>query len=81
MEKFLVYLGAVTLLGIAMMVWPLIGTISGAFSGWVVGWFFSETLLPFFAAFGLKDPVMWQIGMGLGFIGGFFARIIKIEPK
>ena len=72
MEKFLISLGVVLLLGLFMVILPLVGALSGALSGWVVGWFFTETVTSFMAALGIKGLAMWQIGMSLGFIGGFF---------
>ncbi len=80
MAKFLVFLGAVTLVGMAMLVWPLVGALSGALSGWVVGWFFSETILSFFATLGIQGLAMWQIGLCLGFVGGSF-KSTNIKSK
>jgi len=51
---------------------PLLGVLFGAFAGWIVGWFFEATILGFFEQIGIKGLAMWQIGMSLGFIGGFF---------
>ena len=52
----------------------LFGTLGGAFVGWVVGWFFTETITAGFAAFGvdISRLDMWQVGAFLGFVGGFF---------
>ena len=72
MEKFLMVFGFIGLVTLLMVVLPLLGALLGALSGWVVGWFFSETILGFLAIFGIKGFTMWQIGMVLGFIGGFF---------
>lgn len=72
MNTFLFSIGLASLFAVAMMTLPLLGALGGALSGWVVGWFFSETILSFMAAFGVKGLAMWQIGMALGFVGGFF---------
>lgn len=78
--KGLAYLGGVVV-GISLFFFlPLLGALIGAFSGWVVGWFFSETILGFLAAFGIKGLAMWQVGVSLGFIGGFF-RATMINKK
>lgn len=47
----------------------------GALTGWVVGLMFGDTILGFFAALGITGFKMWQIGLVLGFIGGFFTTI------
>ena len=70
--KALAILGGTVAVIALLLVLPLLGALGGAFSGWVVGWFFSETILGFLAALGIKGLAMWQIGMSLGFIGGFF---------
>ncbi len=72
MVKFLAVVGGSILVAGFILLAPLLGALFGALSGWVVGWFFSETILGFFAALGIKGFAMWQIGMALGFIGGFF---------
>lgn len=60
--------------GAVLAFFTVFATLMGAFSGWVVGWFFADTILPFFsyifgAAHGFQ---MWEIGASLGFIGSFF---------
>ena len=47
-------------------------TMIGAIIGWVVGWFFSEPILNFFAALGIENMSMWDLGAVLGFVGSFF---------
>lgn len=71
MEKALA--GLVTVAAILFFA-PLIGVLFGAFSGWVVGFFFTETVQAFLAALGVNAGhlSLWQIGASLGFIGGFF---------
>jgi len=60
---------------------PVIGVLIGAFSGWVVGLFFAETIMTTLAGFGFSASVsMWQLGATLGFIGGFF-RISRRDVK
>ena len=56
-------------------------TLFGAFLGWVVGWFFSEPILNFFAAFGVEGLSMWELGACLGFIGSFFKSIAISYPN
>jgi len=71
MDKLFVGLGVVAGTVGLLLLAPLIGVLFGALSGWVVGWFFSETILAFFAALGVKGLAMWQIGAALGFVSGF----------
>lgn len=53
---------------------PLVGVISGAFSGLVVGMFFEQTILEFMArvGFDMTGFAIWQLGAALGFVGAFF---------
>ena len=50
----------------------ILNALLGAGVGWVVGWFFSDTILGIFAALGVKGFAMWQMGAFLGFVGSFF---------
>lgn len=56
---------------------PMFGFLFGAFSGFVVGLFFADTIFAFFSHFGINDLTMWQIGGSLGFIGGFFKTTVS----
>lgn len=58
-----------------MILFTLLGTFFGALTGWIVGWFFTDTILTGLAAFGVKGLTMWQIGATLGFVGGFFKSV------
>lgn len=60
----------------ACIVSPLIG----AFSGWVVGLFFEDTIRLVLSAFGVPATFeIWQLGATLGFIGVFFKTIARTE--
>ena len=75
MKTFLAVIGAsILVLGLILLM-PLLGALGGALCGWVVGWFFSETVLTFMAALGVKGLAMWQVGLALGFVGGFFKSV------
>lgn len=52
----------------------IIGTLFGAVGGWIVGLFFTETIMGTLARFGVQTTgfEMWQLGATLGFISGFF---------
>lgn len=58
----------------AFFLLPLVGVLTGAFCGWIVGVFFPETILGTLACFGVKTEGLevWQLGACLGFVGGFF---------
>jgi hypothetical protein len=62
----------------------LANTLLGAFSGWIVGLVFSDTILGFLSRIGVdtQNLSMWQIGAALGFIGSFFrTQQIKSNEK
>ena len=71
-EKLMISVGAAALAAVLLILASLLGALGGALSGWVVGWFFTETITSFMAALGVQGLAMWQIGMSLGFVGGFF---------
>jgi hypothetical protein len=72
---------ALVALVLIFITFPLVGVLFGAFSGWVVGWFFRETMAEFFGAFGLGSLSPWQIGAMLGFSGGFFKSSLTAGSK
>lgn len=63
---------AAALLFLVLFVAPMLSALVGALSGWVVGWFFSDTVLGFMDQLGITGVEMWQLGLCLGFVGGFF---------
>lgn len=69
--------GGLLLFAVLIFFAPVLGALGGAFAGWVVGLFFADTILGIFAQFGLEDVKMWQIGMFLGFVGGFFKTTVS----
>lgn len=71
-KVILTVLGAIGLSCIVLFVAPLLGIVFGSLAGWVVGLFFSETILGMAAAVGVTGFEMWQIGAALGFISMFF---------
>ena len=56
---------------------PILTVLVGAFSGWVVGWFFDETILGILSQIGISDVAMWQVGAFLGFVGGFLKTSVS----
>ena len=63
---------ALALFSLILFLVVILGTLFGWFAGWVVGLFFSDMLLPIFAAVGIKGFTLAHIGAFLGFVGGFF---------
>ena len=63
--------GCLTVIGFFLLV-TILSTLIGAFIGMVVGWFFGNTILAFFATIGIEGFTMTELGAILGFVGGFF---------
>ncbi len=72
MVQALAFVGGAVLVVGGLFVFPLLGAFFGGVSGWIVGIFFGDAILGLFAALGVKGISMWQLGVTLGFVGGFF---------
>lgn len=72
MEKIGIAAVALVVAPVIFILAALLSTLAGAFIGWVVGWFFADTILGFIAALGVTGFKMWQVGAVLGFVGSFF---------
>ena len=71
MEKVVVgFLGLCAL----MFFGSIMGALFGGMGGWIVGFFWTDPILNFLSRFGVDTAGMtcWQIGVSLGFMGGFF---------
>jgi len=79
MKTILALLGVFALI----ILFPLIGVLAGAFVGWVVGLFFEDTVMGFFARAGFDTAgyAMWQLGAALGFVGAFFRSTVTTDTK
>ena len=75
MGKIVATFTAISFAALVIFWGVLAGTLMGALCGWIVGFFFSETILSFFAGLGITGLKMWQIGANLGFIGGFIRSV------
>lgn len=80
MEKAIAALVAIAAI---LFVAPFIGVLAGAFSGWVVGLLFTDTILDFLSRVGVNTAglAVWQIGAALGFIGAFFRASRAVTTK
>lgn len=67
-----------TVLAIAFIA-PVAGVLIGSFTGWVVGLFFSETILSFLAKVGVDTAglAVWQVGASMGFLGSFLRTTVN----
>jgi hypothetical protein len=74
MKILFAFIGGMITVMAGLFIAPLLGSLFGAFGGWVVGLFFSDTILGILAQLGIKGVAMWQVGLFLGFVGGFFAK-------
>jgi hypothetical protein len=77
LNKLLAGLGVGALLLVISSVMTVLSTILGALSGWVVGFFYQDTMLDVFSQVGIHDVALWQIGAFLGFVGSFFGASIS----
>jgi len=77
MDKLLAGLFGIILAAAIFFGMALVLPIVGAFSGWVVGMFFGDTIYAVLNAFGVntQNVEIWQIGLTLAFIGSFFKAV------
>ena len=73
--------GALASVAAVLFLAALIGTVVGAFAGWVVGLFFTNTITTVLAALGVTGVKVWQLGAFLGFVGGFFKATLTQQPN
>lgn len=55
----------------AVFVAVILGALIGASVGWIVGLVFPGTLALLAEALGIPGAAAWQLGVILGFVGGF----------
>lgn len=71
MGTFFKIIGGLLVAAFIFFLAPLIGISVGAFTGWVCGLFFDDTLRDLATRLGV-DWAPWQLGAALGFVGSFF---------
>tara|TARA_R110000851_G_scaffold3701_2_gene15083 strand:- start:12 stop:251 length:240 start_codon:yes stop_codon:yes gene_type:complete len=75
MIKFVEFVGvAIGSIGVVFLL-VICGAFFGGVSGWIVGLFFTETILGTLSAVGISGVTMWQLGVTLGFVSGFFKSV------
>ena len=73
MDDNYTFLGEAVIAGSVLLVSPLYGFFTGAFTGWVVGLVFSDTFAEFIKWLSVEMQP-WQVGGMLGFVSGFLRR-------
>jgi hypothetical protein len=81
MDTLVKVAGGIVLSVSGIFFFVVLGTLMGAFSGWVVGLFFSDTILGIANQLGIKGIAMWQFGAFMGFVGGFLKTKVTAEVK
>ena len=76
--------GAFMAVGLVMLiiVMVILGTFFGGIAGWIVGLFFTDTIMGTLNRIGVDTMglTMWQLGATLGFVSGFF-KSAKVQKN
>ena len=61
----------------------VMSTFFGALGGWIVGLFFTDTILGTLQVLGFTTTglTMWKLGATLGFVGGFLRPIVNNKKE
>lgn len=81
MDNFAKLVGGLFLGICGVFFFVILGTLTGALSGYVVGLFFSDTILGVLSQLGIHGVTMWQFGAFMGFCGGFLRTKVSAEVK
>ena len=81
MDKLALGFGAIFLAMAGVFFFIIFGTLLGGLAGWLVGVFFGDTILGIAAQLGVKGITMFQLGLFLGFVGGFLKTKVSAEVK
>ena len=78
------FAGALMAVGFVMLiiVMVILGTFFGGVAGWIVGLFFTDTIMGTLNRIGVDTMglTMWQLGATLGFVSGFF-KSTKVQKN
>ena len=76
--------GAFMAVGLVLLVivMVILGTFFGGVAGWIVGLFFTDTIMQTLNRIGVDTMgmSMWQLGATLGFVSGFF-KSTKVQKN
>ena len=72
MKDVLVVIGGAVVVVGGLAVLPIVGAFFGGVGGWLVGIVFGDLILGTLSALGIKGLTMWQLGVTLGFLSGYF---------
>ena len=76
--------GAFMTCGLVMLIilMVILGTFFGGVAGWIVGLFFTDTIMQTLNRIGVDTMgmTMWQLGATLGFVSGFF-KSTKVQKN
>lgn len=76
--------GAFMAVGLVMLIIVMVifGTFFGGVAGWIVGLFFTDTIMQTLNRVGVDTMgmTMWQLGATLGFVSGFF-KSTKVQKN
>jgi len=79
-----IFAGGFMAIGLVLFVILMVtlGTLFGGIAGWIVGLFFTDTIMGTMNRFGVDTMgmTMWQLGATLGFVGGFF-KSTKVQKN
>ena len=79
MKNFIIVLWQTFLVFVGIPLAFVLNVFIGAVSGWIVGLFFGNAILGILSQIGVSGFSMWQIGAFLGFISGFFRKMISFN--
>ena len=79
MKDVLVLIGGTVVVIGGLLILPIAGAFFGGIGGWLVGIVFGDLILGTLAAFGIKGLSMWQLGVTLGFLSGYFKSSTTVK--
>lgn len=80
-EKTAIAFGTVALALCGTFFFIIASALMGALAGWIVGLFFSDTILGILAQLGIRNIGMWQFGAFMGFVGGFLKTKVSVQER
>lgn len=72
MDTFVTRLGIGAMVAVVAFLVVMLSALFGGIAGWIVGLMYGESILGIAAQLGIHGITMFQFGVFLGFVGGFF---------